>query len=129
MTAVAFLPPHVFAPLLTVLFIIIAPLALLAWLAWSIATGAFSNRGYRQIVVAVLMACAMGSGAGLVVTLHADDEDFILRDRCRTLERYSAEWWLGRCWLYEDEDGDPPAPIVIIDNTTQPQPSKPAKKK
>lgn len=60
----------------------------------------------RKFSIALVLA-ALAAPA----LVYADDDEFVLRDACKTIEKYSAEWYWRRCWLYEDE-GDPPAPLV-----------------
>lgn len=72
----------------------------------------------------VAFALALSLCAAMAVTVKASDE-FVMPDMCKQVERYSAEWWVLRCFLWED-GGDPPAPMSTV---LQPAPKPSGKKK
>lgn len=85
-----------FVPLPPTLQVTLAVFKLLAFvLAIVLLTRVDDGRTVRRVGLAVLLAAFLG-----VAALHADDEDFVIRDRyCAPYSPADWEWWANGCWM------------------------------
>lgn len=76
----------------------------------------FGRRGLVLVLAGLLFV------GPSVTVVRAEDEDFVIRNRCKELEPWSYEWIVNACYLYSMDN-----PVETPTRTKRPAPRKPRK--
>jgi hypothetical protein len=96
------------------------PWSLFLWcLALTVAglVAIYRDFGRKRLAMALLAALLAGP---FVTVISAEDDDFVLRNKCKELEPWSYQWVINSCWLFADDQ-------TATTTTTRPAPRKPVK--
>lgn len=129
-TTILMAPTGVFlGPLFTAALLVVAIFA--AVLLAVAFIGVRQARLARTLMTTALVAIALSLVTPSTAYAQEEEEDLVmLRIRCEGFERWSAEWWIFRCWLFDEGGGEPINTLVVkTEPAPAPQPATEPKKK